>query len=223
MAEIRYRGEDHTYWLGRRQAVSVTRVLEHAGIVDPSHYSRHDGEDFLERGRAVHEATAKYDEKRFLETSRRPRITADQVFDRLRGSLPERWRGFMDAWKLFLDESGFVPEMVERRVFCPDPLYAGTLDRMGRFPGARVPAIVDLKNHNTGSVQKNAVRHQLVAYGHALDPKKLFERYGVALNPDGRYRLTTFPLSTYMEDRDRFLAAAAQMHDSRDFMRAFGV
>jgi hypothetical protein len=216
MSKLQFDPVSHSYHVGGRQAVSVTRVLEHSGLVDASHYAT-GGEDFLERGRVVHEATAEYCEKRFLATSNRQRTTADQKLAKLLEKLPERWRGFLTAWVRFLDETGFVSEAVERRVHCDDPLYAGTMDRLGQFPGFRLKTVLDIKNHNTGSVAQS-VKYQLVAYGHALDPKRLFDRVGVALHPDGTYKLTRFKIGTYIEDCQTFLYAVSNVYDAQAFV-----
>lgn len=114
-------------------------------------------------------------------------------------SIDEGYRGYLDAFKGFLRETGFEAEYVEQRVFHTQLRYAGTLDLGGTFPPMgrrRNPhrALIDIK---TTFKLMASVGPQTAAYNEAWksqQPKELHfdERYGLQLKADGSYKLLPY-------------------------------
>lgn len=110
------------------------------------------------------------------------------------GSLPLEIRGYLDAWRRFKEETGFVPSVSEHRVHSKLYRYAGTLDRIGYFSRMKnikpsVPALIDLK---TTYAILPAVGPQTAGYMQAWNEtcgrqNKVKRRYAVQLKTDGTY------------------------------------
>ncbi|MEJ7804307.1 MAG: hypothetical protein WKG03_00075 [Telluria sp.] len=96
---------------------------------------------------------------------------------------------YLDGWKLFRHEVGFVPDTVEKRMYHPLHRYCGTSDRTGAIRG--VKAVVDIKKMMTLGP---AIGPQLAAYKemHNLEGAGIQKRYALGLRPDGTYRLQEF-------------------------------
>jgi hypothetical protein len=127
-------------------------------------------EYYRKRGTAVHLATCLYDQGKLAE-----------VDDRL--------RGYLDAWKEFLDCSGFQASLIEHRVHSEQWKYAGTLDRMGQLGGKST--LLDIKS---GSIAGYAAL-QLSGYRRALsecDGIDTERRVAVQLLPDGKFKIKEF-------------------------------
>lgn len=171
----------HTYSILGRPIPSVTQILHGAGIVDSAHYS----EATAWRGSVAH-ACCQLDDEGDLDE--------ETVSD-------ETWP-YLLAWRMFREDSGFTPEMVERQIFNRTWWYAGTLDRAGKMKtGER--AVVDLK---TGAVQKwHAL--QTAAYAFALDKPRLYRRFVVSLRRDGTYSVREFSIREADNDFSVFTAA----------------
>jgi len=92
--------------------------------------------------------------------------------------------GYIEAWRLFKRQAGFIPLHIEQRVFHEAHMYAGTLDRVGKIGDSLV--LVDIK---TGTPNKLTIGPQLAAYAEANGMSKQ-PRYSVQLLPDGKYKLT---------------------------------
>lgn len=98
-------------------------------------------------------------------------------------------RPYLDGWKLFRHEVGFVPDTIEKRMYHPLHRYCGTSDRTGAIRG--VKAVVDIKKMMTlGPV----IGPQLAAYKemHNLEGAGIEKRFALGLRPDGTYRLQEF-------------------------------
>lgn len=96
---------------------------------------------------------------------------------------------YLDGWKRFRQEVGFVPDSIEKRMYHPTFRYCGTSDRTGAIRG--VKAVVDIKKMMTlGPV----IGVQLAAYKEALNltGAGIEKRYALGLRPDGTYRLQEF-------------------------------
>jgi hypothetical protein len=145
-ASLSFDVETHTYRYGGRVVPSVTQVLhaiDNFDRVDP---------ELLERarrfGQHVHAAT--------------------DLFDR--GILDEENLDIMlvphlNAYKLFLSETGFVVTHSEQQIYNARQRYAGTLDKRGTWKGSTW--LLDLKS---GAVPR-AVGLQTAAYREACDEK----------------------------------------------------
>lgn len=181
MSAVRFRSEDHTYWLGERQLPSVTKIVRPAFGYSDEPMAGATGAMAL--GSRVHELLEWYDQG-FVDTE------AD--FE----TAP-----YLTGWRRFLSESGFEIEAVEERVHHPTLLYAGTLDRRGKLRG--VPAILDIK---TGAPNRG-VALQLIGYArtfmaHGASATKIprnlpfhtgtYRRLVVYLRADGTYTCEEF-------------------------------
>lgn len=103
---------DHRYVddITGREYPSVTQTIRDAGLMG---YLSSD-EWYLDRGTAVHEATALFDEGVLDESELDPRLI-----------------GYVDAWKKFRTDSAFKPTEIEKIVLSERYGYAGTIDRDG--------------------------------------------------------------------------------------------
>ncbi len=124
-APVEFEREGHKYGNGLEP---VTTILKAEGIIDTRFY-----DDWSrDRGSMVHLATA-YDDRNELDEE-----NLDPVI-----------RPYLEAWRKFRKESGFVPEKIEvpgmSTVYC----YAGTPDRIGELPGKIKRAAVELHDDGT--------------------------------------------------------------------------
>jgi hypothetical protein len=174
----------HRYHLGNVTLPSVTTVLAAAGLLDYSFLGDR-REIYLERGRAVHAATQRDDDHDLAEES----LHADIL-------------GYVEAWRAFRRDYGFVPHLIEHRVFNRQYAYAGTLDRVGSIRGG-AEIIVDIKSGTAPS----AVRYQLAAYAGCLEHPRTRLRRCVELHQDGAYKVIPFETSDYQRDFDTFFRA----------------
>jgi len=99
-------------------------------------------------------------------------------------SLPPEVGGYLDAWMSFRRDTGCSVLQVEQRVFDPMLMYAGTLDRVLAFKGAKW--LIDLK---TSFATPMAAGPQTAAYLRALGDTSVTHRAALRLRPDGTYRL----------------------------------
>lgn len=90
---------------------------------------------------------------------------------------------YLDAWRRFLRESGAVVLENERKVFEPTMRYAGTLDNVLAYDGAKWA--VDKK---TSIATPLATGPQTAAYLRALGDPSVTRRAAIRLRPDGTYR-----------------------------------
>jgi hypothetical protein len=183
-SELAFDPAVHRYSLGGIQLPHVTRVLEHAGLVD-YRFLGANREVYLERGRLVHQATADYDQGCLVESSVPPEIL-----------------GYLGAWRAFRRDYGFVPSLIEYRVCHRQLSYAGTLDRVGRI-GDGTELLIDIKS----GVAPSAVSVQLAAYAACLPHPRARLRRCVELHGDGTYRVIPYETSAYQRDFNAFLAA----------------
>lgn len=166
----------HTYRLDGEVIPSVTTLLspltEYAGI--PKAVM----EKAAERGNNVHKAC-----EMFLWG------TLDEDL------LDEEYVPYLSAFKQFMDDTGFVVELIEERVFHKKLRYAGTVDLGGVFPGLgrrtkSHRAIIDIK---TTFKLMRSVGPQLAGYNDAWSSmktgEKFDERYALQLKKTGKYVL----------------------------------
>ena len=174
----------HRYYLSGVWLPGVTSVLEGAGLIDYSFLGDR-REQYLARGRAVHMASH-----------------ADDIGELDEQCLTAEILGYLEAWRAFRRDYGFVPSLIEHRVCNPAYRYAGTLDRVGKLrDGTEI--ILDLK---TG-VAPAAVRYQLAAYAACLPHPRTRLRRCVELHADASYRVIGFQTAEYAHDFETFAAA----------------
>lgn len=177
--------ESHLYRLNGSKVPSVTQVLKSVGIIDDSWFTEHSAW----RGSVVHMVCQLEDEGDLDEASVAPEVT-----------------GYLEAWRRFKLDTGFVAEVNEEPMFSTKLGFAGTPDRIGTvFDCSRT--VVDLKS---GAVQK-AARIQLAAYQILADENgyRAINRVAVQLKPDGKYRCSPYDARTMKHDRALFLSALA--------------
>lgn len=113
---------------------------------------------------------------------------------------------YVEAWVRFRNDTGFVPDAIEERVYHPLHHYAGTLDRAGVLFGRR--AIVDLKtSHELSPVAALQTAAYLEAWNHQRPRAgRAVRRYAVQLKKDGTYYVQEYSDS---DDFETFLSALA--------------
>lgn len=126
-------------------------------------------------------------------------------------SLPSEIVGYVNAWRQFKSDTGWVTQASEVRVCSKKFLYAGTLDRVGRFHRLkrvkpRERCLIDIK---TTYAVLPSCGPQLAAYACAWNEgipmnEHVTRRFIVQLKSDGTYRLEEF---TEVTDLSVFLAA----------------
>lgn len=114
-------------------------------------------------------------------------------------SVTEEIEPYLQAWRQFRLDTGCQVLAIEKRVFEPMFLYAGTLDRVLAFKGAKW--LVDLKTCFTTPM---AAGPQTAAYLRALGDTSVTHRAALRLRPDGTYR---FDPLTGADDWSAFMAA----------------
>jgi hypothetical protein len=174
----------HHYFLAGQPVPNVTTILEAAGLIDYSFLGAR-RELYLARGKAVHEATHR-DDNHDLED----------------GSVSGEILAYVQAWRAFRADYGFVPRLIEHRVYNPQYGYAGTLDRVGSMRDG-TDIILDIK---TGQAP-HAVRYQLAAYAACLPHPRTRRRRCVELHQDGTYKVIPYQTSDYQRDFNEFAAA----------------
>lgn len=168
----------HRYWLNGQRVPGVTEILDGLGFIDTRWFT----EESRRRGTAVHAAVHYY-------------LEGDLHWP----SVDERIKGYVEAAIAFLDDSKFEAVEVEKRVLHQGaPVYAGTLDVVGRFAG--VECVADWKSGAFSVV----TGLQIAAYDLALGGKRR-RRIGVQIRDNGKYRKTDFD---DRRDYQRFQAAA---------------
>lgn len=192
--EFRFDANDHTYWLGDVRLIGVSEAIQAAGLKSFDGIRPETLERARLRGIAVHAACHYLDDGDLNWKTVSPEIEP-----------------FVRGWERFKADTGFVADEIEAPIFDPTRGVAGTPDRIGRFPGSHVRAVVDIKTYAPDDV----TGVQTAAYGlirfDERDPfsDRVYEahrRLGVWLKGDGTYGVREFG-----EGRDSsvFLAALA--------------
>lgn len=170
----------HTYRLLGSVVPGVTQLLR--PLVDFSRIPADVLAAKADLGRRVHLATQLDDEDDLDEAS----VEADVA-------------PYLEAWRRFRRETRCELLLVEKEVCEPVLMYAGTLDRVLAFKGAKW--LVDLKTSFTTPMTAGP---QTAAYWRALGDLSVTNRAALRLRPDGTYRLD--PL-TGADDWSAFMAA----------------
>lgn len=113
---IEFDAEAHEYRVNGEVYPSVTQIIHEFGLMDTSHFT----DEAAARGRYVAEATA-MDDRGELD------------FDACAAGA----KGYIEAWRRFRRETGFIPLQIEQVVVSPIYKYAGTLDRLGLLQSAK--------------------------------------------------------------------------------------
>lgn len=160
----------HEYRFDGQLVPSVTGILK--PLIDYSMIHPDRLKAASELGTLVHKTTELFDEGILDEDDLDPIL-----------------RPYLDGWKLFRHEVGFVPNTIEKRMYHPVYGYCGTSDRTGAIRG--VEAVVDIKKM---MVLGPVIGPQLAAYKemHNLEGAGIEKRYALGLRPDGSYRLKEY-------------------------------
>jgi hypothetical protein len=186
---MEFDAENHIYYVDGDPKISVTQVLKEAGLIDTAWFT----EFGRWRGSAVHKATHYFDEG---DMDRR---TLDPVV-----------KPFVADWKLFREQTGFTPTMIEKQFYDEAYGFCGTPDRRGYFIGGKPEdsnELIDIKTYPGGKAPW-WTRYQLAGYGRLLDRRRIFRRYAVVLTGHGA-NIEEYPSTDYVEDVNNFLACIA--------------
>ena len=163
----------HTYAWDGEIVPSVTRIIQ------PLNEYRHVPEGRLmaaaDRGTAVHLACEHVDRDWDLPLD-----------------FSEDHAGYVLAWGKFREDSGFIPDEIELRIYHPGESYAGTIDRVGVLDGRK--SIVDLKtSYRLGPAVGVQLAGYALAYNHGRRPREhATHRYAVRLDKAGNYEVREY-------------------------------
>lgn len=162
--KIRFDEKEHRYFIGKREVLSVSKVLELAGIIDKRFIS----EWHLDRGVKLHQALEYLD------------LGALDL-----GSVDERILPHVQAYQKFLSDTGAKIIAIEQIVYSKLFDYCGRLDRIMTLNGRNI--IVDLK---TNSDPPHSGM-QLSAYAQAAEESglKTYGIYVLKLKANDTYKL----------------------------------
>ncbi len=171
---IKLNEKTHVYSENGLEVAGVTRVLQAAGLIDFSQIPPERLKNALKFGSAAHKATELHD-KGILDPA-----TLDSALE-----------PYLDAWKRFLDDTGFIIEKdsIEQKVFSEKYHYAGKYDRIGELNKKRT--VVDI---STSVDFSDAKAIQTAAYQEAENESKpamgkVKNREIVLLKSNGTYAL----------------------------------
>lgn len=126
-SQLRFQDEDHSYWIGKKEYPSVTKILQALGLTpDYSTISS----VYADRGKAVHKALEYVDKGTLDQETLDPRL------------LP-----YVSAYRRFVLESGYRSLYWELPMYHENLGFAGTPDKIGYLNG-RV-GILDIKTSRT--------------------------------------------------------------------------
>ncbi len=159
--------EDHRYfWDGAPVEYSVTGVL--SPLYDFEGIPDYVLENARNRGEAVHKAAELEDQSRLDWSRLHPEVEP-----------------YVQAWVKFKKETGFIPELIEHRVYNHKHRFAGTLDRTGILFGEH--GLLDVKA--TAKISK-VTALQTAAYASCFDEP--LRRFCIQLKRDGNYDLVEY-------------------------------
>lgn len=188
--------EDHKYFLGERELLSVTRILRSVGLIDATYYT----DELRDFGKAVHWAI--HASVIAIHIDNETTRALKSYLDRPENAavLPR-----VEAFKKVIATLGFIPDQSEVKVYDSVQGYAGTLDCFGTSREG-----LTLLEVKTGAVPWWSA-YQTIAYVEAarkcgvINATEPVRRYGVELAGDGRYKLSPFTF----DDTDRRVFYAA--------------
>ncbi len=171
--EFRFDKADHSYWLGKTRLLSVTEVIQMAGLKDLSRIDPGVLEHASKRGTAVHAACQYMDDGDLNWATVTPEIEP-----------------YVRAWERFKADTGLIITEMEKP-WCHATLgFAGTPDRLVTIGGKN--GTLDLKTYKPDDV----AGVQLAAYSFlAFGPQRVYDtpkRWGLELKDDGKYGLLEY-------------------------------
>lgn len=180
----------HLYFHQGKRLPGFTEIATEMGIINFSKVPRHSIERAMHVGKAVHLACQFLDEGRLD-----PKSVSDEIAP------------YLEAYKTFKDDMGFMPIETEMPVANLEYRYACTPDRIGTFKANRKkPVIVELKK--AGILPWH--RCQLEAQALCVKPSPA--KYLVQLRPDGKWKPYPCPDNTASYFRQVWLGAVQVWH-----------
>lgn len=172
---------------------SVSQVISRAGLYG---YAKNDKMvGLMNKGVHLHKVTVLIDEKMVASTD-----------------LDEEDAGYGVSYESFVKDFSFIPEYIERRMYHPKFLYAGTPDRIGTIEvtGEISRVLIDIKTgkpHPATNLQLAAYREMANAWG------LIVENYGVPIGgcyalyiqADGDYKF--IPMADFYDNWLTFQSA----------------
>ncbi len=173
---LRFNKKKHLYLLDGVVLPSVTQVLQEVGIIDFSKVPASLLEAARKFGTATHLTTALSDKK---------------ILDE--GDLDIHLKPYLEGWRLFRQEYGFVPEFIEKSMYSKIYRVAGTPDRIGKW---RIDDSIIIPDIKTSFEFSPANGIQLAGYEllikENLKPKTRIKRLSILLNGQGTYKIQEY-------------------------------
>jgi hypothetical protein len=158
----------HIYTLNGREVPGISRVIAGVGLINSARFT-----DFSrDRGTMAHLACQLHDEGDLDESTLDPVIVP-----------------YLEGWKKFREQSGFVPNVIEKSLYSPLLDFAGTPDRYGKMNGNSV--IAEIKTGGISFVTGIQLAAQDFLFQHAMD-LHADKRLAVQLTKEGNYKLTQY-------------------------------
>lgn len=194
-SRVVYRDADHSYLLDGKRVPAVSDALRVASFDAYAHVDQATLEAAAAEGQMVHEMVHR---------------DALGDFDPMTG--PIQVLPYYDAWREFLDTTGFVVLATEQLVYSLRYRYCGRLDLFGRFPDCTY-GVVDTKR--VASVQRTTGL-QTAGYKTALcemlgvnEDDRKFRRFALQMRLGRKAYLHEFKAA---DDRKVFLSATNVAH-----------
>ena len=192
--EVVFDKATHTYTVNGERWPSVTQILRDAGLINTRFYDT----AARDRGSMVAQAIEYANDGDLDESSLDPQL-----------------RGYVEAWRKFLDDTSATVVESELVVCNPSLRYCGKADAIVRatvardgldllrFPGGNPEIIIDAKTGGSEFWHP----YQLIAYKRCL-PAPTIQRCNVYLRDDGTYTCKWYSLARDRHDWRVFEAAA---------------
>ncbi|MEO2054703.1 MAG: hypothetical protein ABGX83_05330 [Nitrospira sp.] len=175
--------ENHIYRVDGIRKPSVSAILQSTGIVDTTFFTEYGAT----RGTFAHKATELHD-----------------LGDLNEDDLDKTLLPYLEAWKRYRAESGFVPSMIEKKLYSRLG-FCGTIDRFGQDNSGSY-ILPDIK---TGYASQWWHVIQLAAYrllvGEAVG--HMMKVLIVHLHPNGKYKLQPYTMQELVQGQFNFMSA----------------
>lgn len=169
MAQLLFYDAEHQYEVDGEKLPSVSEILRFMSREIYGDINQYTLDNAANRGSDVHKATELLDKYGEAE-------------------IDEEYAPYLQAYHSFLKEHHVSWDDIERRMYHPQKMYAGTIDRFGAVDGES--ALVDIKT--TSTIKKPIVKAQLNGYedmriANGFAPAQRL--YCLQLKKDGKYTL----------------------------------
>ena len=187
--------DKHLYFYDGVIVPNTTRLLQDYGLIDFSHVPLARLNYKRDLGTAVHYACFLLDENNLDESTLHPEIVP-----------------YVNAYKKFMEITGFEPRFSELKLYSKKWRFATTLDRQGPFEWERKEqeSVIELKCtwEMYPSTGPQTASHKIVVEEN-FPEIKIKKRFGLQLKENGNYEI--HPL-TDPQDENTFLACVVLHH-----------